>query len=57
MGKKPIIRVTVRPAENPPSKERLGEIAERLLELLAEEDARRFRKLREAKHDDAGHAA
>jgi hypothetical protein len=48
MERKPI-KATVRPAENPPSRERLGEIAEQLLRLLAEERAEK--KRREVKPD------
>jgi hypothetical protein len=47
------IQATVRPAERPPSHEQLGELVEKLLQLLAEERAER------EKPDDApkGNAA
>jgi hypothetical protein len=49
------IKVTMRPAENPLPKERLGEIAERLLQILAEEEA--SEKLREGKADETPEAS
>jgi hypothetical protein len=54
MERKPI-KVTVRPAEKPPSREELGEIAENLLRILARARARK--KLREAKPDGTHYAA
>jgi hypothetical protein len=41
MKKSEKIRVSIKPAEHPPSQERLGEIAERLFEILARARRRR----------------
>lgn len=50
------IKVTLKPSSSPPSKERLGEVAERLLQILAEEEARE--RLREGKTNGGrNHAA
>jgi len=54
MAKK-LIKVKVRPAERPPTREELGEIMEKLFQLLAEERAER--KRREVNPNGAHHDA
>ena len=49
------IRATVKPAEVPPSPERLGEIAEQLLQILAEERAKK--RLHEGANNGTRHDA
>lgn len=49
------IKVTVRPAERPPSREELGELAENLLGILARAEGRKLRK--EAKADETPEAS
>jgi hypothetical protein len=47
------IKVTIKPAERPPSRERLGEIAEKLLAILARARARKAEVKRNGAHSSA----
>lgn len=50
------IKVTLKPPDRPPSREQLGELAEKLLEILARAEARKLRKERTT-DGDRNHAA